>query len=216
METSKLYTILLFLLIQLNSINSQAFEVTPVYPYCINGTAYITNLEDYTEDHLYFKDEFYADSCNYEYLKEEADVKYYNFESDINIINSENLLHYAMMERNENESYDIKIEEIKDLDWKPIESLKSNESKKSNRVLDEFNLYYKIKKEDKKNVVLFRVAKNGNKKGSISMYTMGNKPDFTDETSEDETDKFEPVNSSKCLLTMNNVLLTLFFYLVLN
>ena len=48
------------------------------------------------------------------------------------------------------------------------------------------------------------------------MYTLENKPDFTDETSEDEPDKFEPVNSSKCLLKKNNVLLTLFFYLVLN
>ena len=213
METSKLYIFPLFLLIQLNSINSQAFEVTPVYPYCINGTAYIANLEDYAEDHLYFKDDF-DDGCNYDYLKEEAGVKYYNFQSDINLINSENLLHYAMIEKSE--SFDIKIEEIKDLDWKPIESLKTNESNQKSRILDDFNLYYKIKKEDKKNIVLFRVAKNGNKKGCLSMYTLENKPDFTDETSEDEPDKFEPVNSSKCLLKKNNVLLSLFFYLVLN
>ena len=81
-------------------------------------------------------------------------------------------------------------------------------------------MYYKIKKEDKKNIVLFRVAKNGNKKGSLSMYTLENKPDFTDETteeiSEDETEKFVPINSSKCLLKKNNVLLTLIFYFVLN
>ena len=213
METSKLYIILLFLLIHLKDINSQTFEVTPVYPYCINGTAYISNLEDYTEDHLYFKDDF-DDGCNYDYLKEEVGVKYYTFQSDINIINSENLLHYAMIEKSE--SFDIKIEEIKDLDWKPIKSLKANESSKKSRVLDDFNLYYKIKKEDKKNIVLFRVAKNGNKKGSISMETLENKPDFTDETIENETDKYERVDSSKYLLKKNNVLLTLFFYLVLN
>jgi hypothetical protein len=213
METSKLYIILLFLLILLKDINSQTFEVTPVYPYCINDTAYISNLEDYTEDHLYFKDDF-DDGCNYDYLKEEVGVKYYTFQSDINIINSENLLHYAMIEKSE--SFDIKIEEIKDLDWKPIESLKTNESSKKSRVLDDFNLYYKIKKEDKKNIVLFRVAKNGNKKGSISMETLENKPNFTDETIEEETDKYERVDSSKYLLKKNNVLLTLFFYLVLN
>ena len=63
MNKVKLFFTFLILLIHLFNVNTQAFEVTPVYPYCINGTAYITNLEDYKEDYLYFGDNFY-DCCN--------------------------------------------------------------------------------------------------------------------------------------------------------
>ena len=55
-----------------------------------------------------------------------------------------------------------------------------------------YNWYYEIKKEDKKNVVLFRVAKNGNTKGELSMYTLSDKPDIIEEIDEEEdkaTDK---------------------------
>ena len=65
MKNEKLIFTFLFLLIKLYNITSQTFEVTPIYPYCINGTAFISNLEDYKEDYLYFIDSFY-DSCNYD------------------------------------------------------------------------------------------------------------------------------------------------------
>jgi hypothetical protein len=72
MKNVELYFTLLVLLIQLYNINGQAFEVTPVYPYCINGTAYISNLEDYNDDYLYFQDSF-DDGCKYDRRYREAE-----------------------------------------------------------------------------------------------------------------------------------------------
>ena len=186
MNKIKLFFTFLILLIHLFNVNTQAFEVTPVYPYCINGTAYITYLEDYKEDYLYFGDNFY-DGCN----KETDEFKYYNLNSEINLINSESLLNYAMLQR-EGGSYDIKIEEIKDLNWEPIKSLNLNKSDSDLQEMSGYNWYYEIKKEDKKNVVLFRVAKNGNTKGELSMYTLSDKSDIIEEIDEEEdkaTDK---------------------------
>ena len=224
MTNVELYFKLLILLIQLYNITSQTFEVTPVYPYCINGTAFISYLEDYNDNYLYFQDSF-NDGCTYDYLKEEADVKYYQFESDINIINSENLLYYTVSDKNENS--EMKISEIKDLNWKSIESLKIKKSNDDSNNADNHDWYYKIKNEDKKNSVLFRIAKNGNEKGSVSMYTLADKPEIVDEKpqgqenrgndkEDKETDKFIIINSSNYLSKISNVLLTLMFYLVMN
>lgn len=190
------YLTFLILLIKLYNIISQTFEVTPVYPYCINGTAFIANLEEYKEDYLYFRDRFY-DSCNYDdYNEEKEEVKYYNFNSDINIINNNNLLYYTMIEKNEDS--EIKIEEIKDLNWIQIKSLKLNETKKDDYSQPDFNWFYKIKKEEKKNMVLFRISKNGNKEGSVSMYTLSIKPDFIDEQDEDSNkEKDENIDKTK-------------------
>ena len=96
-----------------------------------------------------------------------------------------------MLER-EGGSYDIKIEEIKDLNWEPIKSLNLNKSDSDLQEMSGYNWYYEIKKEDKKNVVLFRVAKNGNTKGELSMYTLSDKSDIIEEIDEEEdkaTDK---------------------------
>ena len=183
MNKVKLFFTFLILLIHLFNVNAQAFEVTPVYPYCINGTAYITNLEDYKEDYLYFCDDFY-DGCN----KETDKFKYYKLNSEINLINNESSLNYAMLER-EGGSYNIKIEEIKDLNWKPIKSLYPYEPDSH---FHDYNWYFEIKKEDKKNVVLFRVAKNGHTKGELSMYTQIYTPNIIEGTDEEEdkaTDK---------------------------
>ena len=182
MKNARFYFTLLVLLIQLYAFTSQAFEVTPVYPYCINGTAYIAYLEDYEEDYLYFRDTF-IDGCNYEYFKEDENIKYYRLNSDINIINSKNLLHYAFTEKGEDS--EIKIGEIKDLKWEPIEALKLNKSNDDSDESNNYDLYYKIKKnEEKKDTVLFRVGKNGNKNGIVSMYTSSIKPDIIEETDE--------------------------------
>ena len=45
-----------------------------------------------------------------------------------------------------------------------------------------YNWYFEIKKEDKKNVVLFRVAKNGHTKGELSMYTQIYTPNIIEGT----------------------------------
>ena len=198
--------------------------VTPVYPYCINGTAYISNLEDYNDNYLYFQDSF-NDGCKYDFLKEEADVKYYQFDSDINIINNNNLLYYTLSDKNQNS--EMKIAEIKDLNWKPIESLKTKQSNDNSNNSEIHNWYFKIKNEDKKNSVLFRVAKNGNERGSVSMYTLADKPEIEDEKpqgkenrgndkEDKETDKFIIINSSNYLSKISNVIMILFFYLVMN
>ena len=154
---------LLVLLVIIFKINTQVFKVIPVYPYCINGTAFIAYLEDYDDKYLYFHDDFY-DSCT----TGEEEVKYYELNSEIrNLINSENLLNYAMI-KSKKSSYDVKLDEIKDLDWKPINQTNPGKSRHS--------WFYKVEKEEDKNIVLFRLAKNGNKKGSVSMYTLMGKP----------------------------------------
>ena len=194
MKNEKLIFTFLFLLIKLYNITSQIFEVTPIYPYCINGTAFISNLEDYKEDYLYFIDSFY-DSCNYDdYYEEKDEVKYYNLNSDINIINSSSLLYYTMSEKNRDSL--TKIELIKDLNWEPIKSLILNETKKDYYSDIGFNWYYKIKKEENKNMILFRVAKNGNLEGKVSMYTLPEKPNYISETYE-ETDKSDNETDEK-------------------
>ena len=222
----RFYFTLFVLLIKLYAVTSQTFEVTPVYPYCINGTAYIANLEDYEEDYLYFRDTF-IDSCNYEYFKEDEKVKYYNFISNINIINYKNLLHYAFIEKGED--YEITIAEIKDLKWEPIEALKLNKSSYDSDESNDYEWYYKIKNEEKKDIVLFRVGKNGNKNGEVSMYTSSIKPDIIEETDEHndqakdgdekESDKItiiNPINSGNYLSKFSIVLLSLIFILLLN
>ena len=204
----KLLFSLLVLLIILINIKSQAFDVTPIYPYCINVSALIANLEDYNEDYLYFGDEF-NDTCS----KGDEDSKYYVFNSDINIINSKNLLYYAKMKRDQG-PYGIELQEIKNLDYKPINSLKTKKEKSNG---NSYSQYYEIKKEDEeKNIVLFRIAKNGNKEGSVSIETLSGKPDFVlddgeEEESEPDPDKFIKVNSSNYLYKRNFVLLYLLF-----
>ena len=101
--------------------------------------------------------------------------------SEINLINSESSLNYAMLEW-EGGSYNIKIEQIKDLNWKPIKSLYPNEPDSHFHEVSYYNWYFEIKKEDKKNVVLFRVAKNGHTKGELSMYTQIYTPNIIEGT----------------------------------
>ena len=216
MKNVHLLYIILVILTLLFKVNTQTFEVIPVYPHCINGTLFIAYLEEYKEDYLYFRDDFY-DSCTVG--TEEA--KYYRFNSDINILNNTNLLNYALLEKNSS-SYDVKVEEIKGLNWQPIKSLKINKSNIFE--INGYNKLYEIKKEEKKNIVLFRLSKSGNKKGSVSMETLSQKPDIIgfEEDSDDKTDKetdtdrFKIINSSKYFSKINYIFLILFIYLVYN
>lgn len=215
MKNVNLLYIILVILTLLFKVNTQTFDVTPVYHYCINGTAYIANLEEYKEDYLYFSDDFY-DICT----DGTEEAKYYQFHSDINIVNNTKLLNYAFIEKSTS-SYDVKAEEIKDLNWEPIRSLKINKSD----ILegDGYYKYYEIKKDGKKNIVLFRLSNSGNKKGSVSMFTLSKKPgiigleDETDgDTDEDtDTDRFIR-SSSKYLSKINYICLILFICLFYN
>ena len=58
MKNSKFLFPLLFLIITLYKVKTQTFEVIPIYPYCINGTAFIEFLEDHEEEYLYFANDF--------------------------------------------------------------------------------------------------------------------------------------------------------------
>ena len=204
MKNSKFLFPLLFLIITLYKVKTQTFEVIPIYSYCINGTAFIEFLEEHKEEYLYFANDFY-DSCT----KGNEKIKYYVFNSDVNIIKSNNLLNYATIQKEEG-YYDIKIEEIKNLDWKPINSLNINPITNYN----DYNWYYEIKKDEEKNVVLFRLAKNGNEKGSVSMYTLSDKPNIAEENEEEKNnekndEEFIIPNSNNYLSKFNYVFLAL-------
>ena len=212
MKNVNLLYIIVVILILLFKVNTQTFEVIPIYQYCINGTTFYAFLEEYKEDYLYFSNDFY-DSCT----DGTEEAKYYKFHSDINIVNSTNLLNYALLEKNTS-SYDVKVEEIKNLNWKPIKSLKINKSEIFEG--DGYYKYYEIKKEGNKNIVLFRLSKSGNKKGTVSMDTLSDKPGiigFEDETDEEtDTDRINRINSSKYLSKINYMFLILFIYLLFN
>lgn len=171
------------IIIMLFQVNTQIFPIIPVYPYCINGTLYIVDLQDYKDEYLYFSDDFY-DSCN----DEKDEVKPYELTSEVeNLINSKNLLNFAMLESNKT-SYSVKIEEIKDLDWKPINQYSESPANRWT---------YEIKKEGKKNIVLFRLAKNGNEKGSLSMQTLPYQSPSVDMTYiTDTTDKTDRIDKT--------------------
>jgi hypothetical protein len=212
MKNVNLLYIIVVILILLFKVNTQTFEVISIYQYCINGTKIMDSLEEYKEDYLYFSNDFY-DSCT----DGTEEAKYYMFHSDINIVNSTNLLNYALLEKNTS-SYDAKVEEIKNLNWKPIKSLKINKSEIFEG--DGYYKYYEIKKEGNKNIVLFRLSKSGNKKGTVSMDTLSDKPGiigFEDETDEEtDTDRIKRINSSKYLSKINYMFLILFIYLLFN
>ena len=212
MKNVNLLYIIVVILTLLFEVNTQTFEVISIYQYCINGTAIIASLEEYKEDYLYFGNDFY-DSCT----DGTEEAKYYMFHSDINIVNSTNLLNYALLEKNTS-SYYVKIKEIKNLNWKPIKSLKINKSEIYEG--DKYYKYYEIKKEGNKNIVLFRLSKSGNKKGTVSMDTLSDKPGiigFEDETDEEtDTDRIKRINSSKYLSKINYMFLILFIYLLFN
>jgi hypothetical protein len=212
MKNVNLLYIIVVILTLLFEVNTQTFEIISVYQYCINGTAILASLEEYKEDYLYFGNDFY-DSCT----DGTEEAKYYKFHSDINIVNSTNLLNYALLEKNTS-SYYVKIKEIKNLNWKPIKSLKINKSEIYEG--DKYYKYYEIKKEGNKNIVLFRLSKSGNKKGTVSMDTLSDKPGiigFEDETDEEtDTDRINRINSSKYLSKINYMLLILFIYLLFN
>ena len=134
------------------------------------------------------------------------------FHSDINIVNNTKLLYYTLLEKNYS-SYDVKVEEIRNLKWEPIRSLKINKSSIYER--NGYYKYYEIKKEGKKNIVLFRLSKSGNKKGTVSMDTLSGKPDFSgleDEKDDEDTgtDINKIRNSSKYLSKINYIFLILF------
>ena len=143
MKNVNLLYIIVVILTLLFEVNTQTFEVISIYQYCINGTKIMDSLEEYKEDYLYFSNDFY-DSCT----DGTEEAKYYMFYSDINIVNSTNLLNYALLEKNTS-SYDVKVEEIKNLNWKPIKSLKINKSEIYEG--DKYYKYYEIKKEGNKN-----------------------------------------------------------------
>jgi len=208
MKGVKFLLVFLVLFITFLKVDCQTFPVIPLFHYCVNGTAIIVYLEEYKDEYLYFADDFY-DGCN-----DEKDViKYYEFISGVdNIINSKSLLNYAMIKSN-NSSYYLKKEDIVNLDWKPINQI--------NPPLKENRWFYEVKKEDDKNIVLFRLAKNGNKKGEVSMETLPEKPDFDDyelknetETEKDKdeetdkkTDRIIRINSSNYLAKITYMLL---------
>ena len=207
MKNVNLRYIILVILTLLFKVNTQTFEVIPVYTYCINGTAIIANLEEYKEEYLYFSDDFY-DTCT----DGTEEAKYYMFHSDINIVNNTKLLYYTLLEKNYS-SYYVKVEEIRNLKWEPIRSLKINKSSIYER--NGYYKYYEIKKEGKKNIVLFRLSKSGNKKGTVSMDTLSGKPDFSgleDEKDDEDTgtDINKIRNSSKYLSKINYIFLILF------
>ena len=207
MKNVNLLYIFLVILTLLFKVNTQTFDVTPVTQYCINGTAFRAYLEEYKENYLYFRDDFY-DSCT----DGTEETKYYMFHSDINIVNNTKLLYYTLLEKNYS-SYDVKVEEIRNLKWEPIRSLKINKSSIYER--DGYYKYYEIKKEGKKNIVLFRLSKSGNKKGTVSIYTLSDKPDFSGlEDEEDDEDTATDIrkirNSSKYLSKINYIFLILF------
>ena len=212
MKNVNLLYIIVVILTLLFEVNTQTFEVISIYQYCINGTKIMDSLEEYKEDYLYFSNDFY-DSCT----DGTEEAKYYMFHSDINIVNSTNLLNYALLEKNTS-SYDVKVEEIKNLNWKPIKSLKINKSEIYEG--DKYYKYYEIKKEGNKNIVLFRLSKSGNKKGTVSMDTLSDMPGiigFEDETDEEtDTDRIKRINSSKYLSKINYMFLILFIYLLFN
>ena len=87
--------------------------------------------------------------------------------------------------------------------------------------------FYEIKKEKDKNIVLFRLTKNGNKNGGISMEKLSEKPNPENYKHKDETEKedkkkeknnahkteeFILINSSIYLAKIIYVLLTIIFY----
>ena len=204
MKNSKFLFPLLFLIITLYNVKTQTFELISIYPYCINGTAPIVFLEEHKEEYLYFGNNFY-DSCT----KGNEETKYYVFHSDVNIIKSNNLLNYATIQKEEGYYY-IKIEEIENLDWKPINSMNIKPITNYNH----YNWYYEIKKDEEKNVVLFRIAKNGNEKGSVSMYTLSDKPNIVEENEEEKNnekndEEFIIPNSNNYLSKFNYVFLAL-------
>ena len=210
-NVNPLYIIVVILTL-LFEVNTQTFEVISIYQYCINGTAIIASLEEYKEDYLYFGNDFY-DFCT----DGTEEAKYYMFYSDINIVNSTNLLNYALLEKNTSSHY-VKVEEIKNLNWEPIKSLKINKSEIYEG--DKYYKYYEIKKEGNKNIVLFRLSKSGNKKGTVHIDTLSDKPGiigFEDETDEEtDTDRINRINSSKYLSKINYMFLILFIYLLFN
>ena len=212
MKNVNLLYIIVVILTLLFEVNTQTFEVISIYQYCINGTKIMDSLEEYKEDYLYFSNDFY-DSCT----DGTEEAKYYMFHSDINIVNSTNLLNYALLEKNTS-SYYVKVEEIKNLNWEPIKSLKINKSDIFEG--DGYYKYYEIKKDGKKNIVLFRLSKSGNKKGTVHIDTLSDKPGiigFEDETDEEtDTDRINRINSSKYLSKINYMLLILFIYLLFN
>ena len=210
MKNVNLLYIILVILTLLFKANAQTFDIIPIYQYCINGTAFIVDLDEYKDDYLYFRDDFY-DTCT----DGTEEAKYYYFHSDINIVNNTKLLNYALLEKNTSSHY-VKVDEIKNLNWKPIYSLKINKTDIFEG--DGYYKYYEIKKEGNKNIVLFRLSKSGNKKGSVSMYTLSKKPgiigleDETDEDSDEDTDTDINIirNSGKYLSKINYIFLILF------
>ena len=118
-KTTILYTFLI-ILTSLFQVYSQENNIIFVYDFCINGTIMEVDLETVEEDYIYYYYDFNS-SC-FQYKK--RTVNYFEILSNIDIMNDQNLLNYALLEKAWDNYEEIHRIDVKGLDYKGIKYLK--------------------------------------------------------------------------------------------
>ena len=154
---------LLIIMIALFQINSRENDIQFIYDFCINGTISIINLGNIEGNFIYY----YYDFNSFCFPNGKQSNYYFLIEADIDLINENNLLNYVLLEKKMNSYEEIKHFEVKDLNYTQINYLK-----KEKGGMHSFSYYYKIKIDPKINTGIFRISKNGNKKGNLWMSSL--------------------------------------------
>ena len=151
---------LLIILIVFFQINSRENDIVFVYDFCINGTMRIVNLGEIEGKYIYY----YYDFNSFCFSGEKQSSYYFQIETDFDLFTEDNLLNYILLEKKFDSYDEITHFEVKNLNYTETDYLKKEKTGKH-----AFSYYYKIKIDTKINSGIFRISKNGNKKGNLWM-----------------------------------------------
>ena len=194
-------------------VNSEENDVIEfVYDFCINGTIMDVDLENVQGNYIYYYYDFNS-SC-LQYIKRKDN--FFVVESNIDIINDQNSLNYALLEQKWDSYDEIKKMKVDDLNYNKIKFLK-----KEKRGDYGLNYYYKIKIDNKISTGIFRIAKNGNKKGNLWMSSLKDFSgiDINQELDDDiddtdfDTNFIIPKLGDAIILKLNYLLLLMFLFI---